>query len=146
MPAGRAGSGLFLSIRKHKMAKITLGTTPKTFKRFPVKFKLPDGEEGIINVTFKYKTRSGYGEYLNAMFKASGEEAPASNADVDFVALYKKTGAKSAEKLVEAIDSWDFEYPLTAETLAQLHDEIPSALAALAGALQGACTEGRLGN
>ena len=127
------------------MAKIILGTTPKTFKRFPVKFKLPDGEDGVINVTFKYKTRSGYGDYLNDLFKSSGEEAPATNADVDFVALYKKTGAKSAEKLVNAIDSWDFEYPLSADTLAQLNDEIPSALAALAGALQGACTEGKLG-
>lgn len=128
------------------MAKITLGNTPKTFKRFPVKFKLPDGEDGVIGVTFKYMTRSGYGEYLNGLFKASGEEAPATNADVDFVALYKKTGAKSADKLIEKIDSWDFEYPLTAETLVQLHDEIPAALAALSSALQGACTEGRLGN
>ena len=128
------------------MAKIVLGSTPKTFKRFPVRFELPDGEEGVINVTYKYKTRSGYGEYLNDLFKSSGEKAPERNTEVDFVELYKKTGAKSAEKLVEAIDSWDFEYPLSADTLAQLHDEIPSALAALAGALQAACTEGKLGN
>lgn len=128
------------------MAKVILGTTPKTFKRFPVKFQLPDGEEGVINVTFKYKTRSQYGEYLNDLFKSSGEEAPTKSSEVDFVALYKKIGAKSASKLVDTIESWDFEYPLSIVTLEQLHDEVPSALAALAGGLQGACTEGRLGN
>ena len=128
------------------MAKITLGTTPKTFKRLPVKFELPDGEEGVINVTFKYKTRSGYGEYLNDLFAASGEKAPTPGADVDFVALYKKSGAKTAAKLVDEIDSWDFEYPLTSETLEQMQNEIPAGVSALAGALQGACVDGRLGN
>ena len=134
------------------MAKITLGNKPKTFKRFPVKFVMPDGEKGQIGVTFKYRTRSEYGVYLNDLFKTSDAEKLESDAKkdpdekIDFVKLFEVATEKTIEQLLDAVDSWDVEFDLNKENLAQLGDEIPASLSAIATAYNLACTEGRLGN
>lgn len=125
---------------------ITLGKTPKTFKKFPVKFKTPDGEDSAIAVVFKYRTRSGYGEYLNSLFAVTDSDKPAEGETVDFVELFAKGGARAVEKLLDAIDSWDFAEPLNKETLLQMQDEFPAAIAAFAETYRGACIEGKLGN
>lgn len=128
------------------MAKITLGNKPKTFKKFPVKFVMPDGTNGQINVAFKYRTRAEFGVYLNDLFKSSDVEKPEGEEKLDFVKLFATTTEKSVAQLLDAIDSWDFEYELSKETLAQLGDELPVVLSALGAAYNAACTEGRLGN
>lgn len=124
---------------------ITLGKTPKTFGKFPVKFQTPDGEDAAIAVTFKYKTRSGYAAYLNSMFAEEGEK-PVEGEKPDFIELFAKGGEKSVEKLLDVIDSWDFGEPLNKETLLQLQDEFPAAIAAFGDAFRSACTGGKLGN
>ena len=128
------------------MAKITLGNKPKTFKKFPVKFTMPDGTSGQINVAFKYRTRAEFGVYLNDLFKSGDVEKPEGDEKLDFVKLFATTTDKSVAQLLDAIDSWDFEYELSKETLAQLGDELPVVLSALGAAYNAACTEGRLGN
>lgn len=137
---------VFITLRKQIMAKITLGNKPKTFKRFPVKFVMPDGEKGQIGVTFKYRTRAEFGVYLNDLFKSGDAPAPEADEKLDFVKLFAKTTEKSVEQLLDAIDSWDFEYELSKETLAQLGDELPVVLSSIGAAYNSACTEGRLGN
>lgn len=127
------------------MAKITLGAKPKTFKKFPVKFIMPDGTNGQIQVTFKYRTRAEFGAYLNDLFKSS-EQPRGEDDKLDFVKLFANTTEKSVEQLLDAIDSWDFEYELSKQTLAQLGDELPVVLSAIGAAYNAACTEGRLGN
>ena len=126
-------------------ANIVLGKTPKTFKKFPVKFKTPEGEEAAIAVTFKYLTRSGYAAYLNSMF-ATEADKPVDTDKPDFVALFAKGGEKSVEKLLDAMESWDFGHDLDKETLMQLQDEFPAAIAAFGEAYRMACVDGKLGN
>ena len=128
------------------MATIKLGSTPKTFKKFPVKFTMPDGENGAIAAVFKYRTRAGYGEYLNSLFAVSETEKPADGEKLDFVALFAKGGEKAVEKLLDAIESWDFDYELTKETLIQMQNEIPASIAAFGETYRNACIEGKLGN
>lgn len=127
------------------MPKIVLGKTPKTFKPFGVKFTLPDGTEDQILTTFKYKTRSQFAQFLNSLF-ATAEVVQPEPDKLDFEDLYKKGSDKTVSQLVEIIDSWDFTEPVTAATLAQLHDQVPAAAAALTSAYAAACNEGRLGN
>ncbi len=127
-------------------AVIKLGNKPKTFKPFPVKFTMPDGEAGAIQTTFKYRTRKEYGAFLNDLYNSADTDKPQDGEKLDFEALFAKGGEKSVKKLIEAIDSWDFEYDLTAETLVQMQDEIPASIAAFGDAYRVACLEGRLGN
>lgn len=137
----------FFSLRKQIMAsKITLGKRPQNFKSIAVKFTLPDGETGIINVVFQYRTRSEFGAYLNQLFATSDAEKPVADEKPDFVDLFAKAGEKTVSQLLDAMKSWDFEHELSKETLVQLGDEIPAALAAIGSAYNAACTEGKLGN
>lgn len=129
------------------MAKLVLGKTPENFKAFPVKFTLPDGVEDQIQVTFKYKTRSQFACFLNELFNKSGanEAAPAEDG-VDFEAMFAKGGAQTVAHLSQIIVAWDLDEPVNSKTLADLHDQVPNAAAAMTKAYSAACTEGRLGN
>jgi len=60
--------------KENIMTKIILGKTPKTFAAFPVDFPMPDGTTGEIKATFKYRTRTQFGEFLNKIFSEAGEE------------------------------------------------------------------------
>jgi hypothetical protein len=129
------------------MAKLVLGKTPENFKPFNVKFTLPDGVEDQIQVTFRYKTRSQFAAFLNELFHKSGDEQAASTEDgVDFEALFAKGGAQTVAHLSQIIVAWDLDEPVNSKTLADLHDQVPNAAAAMTKAYSAACTEGRLGN
>lgn len=128
------------------MAKLVLGKTPKTFKPFPVKFELPEGGEDQIMVTFKYKTRTEFAEFLNTLFTEAGVEATDQTGQRDFVELYRNGGEKTVKHLTEILDAWDLSEPINATNLAALHNQAPAAAAALTAAYSGACSEGRLGN
>jgi hypothetical protein len=133
------------------MAKILQGEQPKTFKRIEVKFAMPDGSEGVIPVTYKYRTRTGYGEMLN---QAQIEAGKGQNGGVyvdadgkpDYKAMYTAMGSRNADHLLDAIDSWGIDEPLNRETLAELADQLPAAAVALMHHYNVVCTEGRLGN
>lgn len=128
------------------MAKIVLGKRPTTFASFPVKFTMPDGTQGVIKTTYKYRTRSEFGSMLNQMFSDAGEELPA-DGKPDFEVLYRKMGDKNADHLLSCIDAWDLEdQKVDRPTLLALAEEIPAAVVALMSAYSSACTEGRLGN
>ena len=128
------------------MATIKLGNKPKTFKPFPVKFTMPDGEEGAINATFKYRTRKEYGAFLNDLYHSADTEKPPEGEKIDFEALFAKGGEETVKKLNDAFDAWEFGYGLSEETLLQMQDEIPASIAAFGDAYRLACLEGRLGN
>lgn len=128
------------------MPKLVLGKTPKTFKPFLVKYQLPDGTDDQILITFRYKTRKEFAQFLNTLFAASGQAPTAEPDQLDFEALYAQASDKTVSQLTQIIDGWDFAEPVTAATLAQLHDQVPAAAAAMTAAYAAACNEGRLGN
>jgi len=132
--------------RENIMTKIILGKTPKNFAAFPVTFTMPEGMEGTIEATFKYRTKTQFGEYLNKIFSEVGEEPP-SDGNIDFEVLFNKTKDKNADHLLEALEAWEgIDAPLNRESLQALANELPAASIALMAAYNKACTEGKLGN
>ena len=127
------------------MAKIKLGARPETFAPFPVKFTMPDGSEGVINPTYRYRTRKEFGAMLNEMFSAAGEEQT-KEGPIDFEKLFAKSGGKNAKHLHSSLFAWDLDEEITIPNLEQFADELPAGAAALMSAYNTACNEGRLGN
>lgn len=123
------------------MAKIVLGTKPKNFKAIPVKFPMPDGTEGVITTTYKYRTRSEFGLMMNQIFSDAGQEK--TEGVPDFEELFLKMGEKNADHLLACIDSWDVSESVTRAALVQLSDEVPAGSAALMAAYRDACVEGK---
>jgi hypothetical protein len=127
------------------MAKIRLGNRPETFKSVPVTFVMPDGSEGAITATFRYRTREEYGQYIENAIKGTTEEGKPAEK-VDFGALYRSGAQKDGQNLLDALHGWDLDEPLNSENVFALANEIPAACAALSVAYRAACVEGRLGN
>lgn len=127
------------------MAKVVLGKPPKTFKPIVVTFLLPDGEEASIEVTYKYRTRTEFGQLIDEIFKDAGAK-PADNGDFSMEALMAKTRDKNAGYLARVVDSWNLDEAVSIESLSQLANEIPAAASALMDAYRLAANEGRLGN
>ena len=127
--------------------KVTLGARPKTFKTFDVKVTMPDGEEGVIPVTYKYRTKSEFGKWLDAALaagKKAGEKA--TPEEFSWEKFYEQNIDTASDQLISAVDSWGLDVPLSRDSLRQMGDEIPGAITAMLSAYGEACREGRLGN
>ena len=126
------------------MAKIKLGSRPKNFKRV-VTFPLVEGGEGAIEVTCRYRTRSEFGVFIDAIFAAAQQQQPADQR-FSMADLMHKTRDKNAAYLLDVIEAWNLDEPLNRETAEQLCDELPAAAAAIMEQYRLAIVEGRLGN
>jgi hypothetical protein len=125
------------------MAKIKLGSRPKSFSKV-VKFPMLDGSTGAINVTFKYRTRTEFGEFIDALL-AGAEKSP-EGAEFSMEELMHKAAGSNADYLLQVIEAWDLDEDLNRANLQQLSDEVPAAVVAIMDIYRSACTEGRLGN
>jgi hypothetical protein len=105
---------------------------------------MPDGETGVIQATYKYRTRVEFGKLMNEVF--GGVEDKATEGKVDFEKIFESMGDKNADYLLECLDAWDLTEPLTKQTLLQLSSEIPAASVALMTSYREACVDGKLGN
>jgi hypothetical protein len=126
------------------MAKIVLGTRPKNFKA-KVTFPLLDGTEGLIEVSFRYRTRTEFGELIDALMN----EATAGESTEEKLSLadaLTKTRDTNAEYILKVADGWNLEEKFNLENVAQLCDEFPAAAMAIMNTYRSAITEGRLGN
>lgn len=131
------------------MPKIKLGQRPAAFAPFPVTFKMPDGTEGVITATFKYRTRKEFGELLNKMMEAVGDDPSdiaTMQAALDYARLFGSVSDQNAKQLHESLVAWDIDEPLTDNALRELCDQLPAAAAALMAGYSSACQSGRLGN
>lgn len=129
------------------MAKIKLGAKPETFKPFPVKYTMPDGEEDSILATFRYRTQDEYGQLLNESKAKEGQPVPTQeDGTMNFQAFYGNGNRANAEYLMKALAAWDVEASLNLENLQALGNEVPAAIIALTNAYGVVCREGRLGN
>ena len=128
------------------MAKIKLGNRPKSFKRI-VKVPMLDGSEGSIEVTFKYRTRSEFGAFIDSITEAAGIKSKADDdAKFSLADLMEKTKESNADYLFKVIEGWNLDEEFTLPNVAQLCDELPGAASAIMETYRLAVTEGRLGN
>lgn len=126
------------------MAKVKLGKRPESFKRV-VSFTMHDGEIGTIECDFVYRTRTQFGEFVDGLF-ADAKEAPPADGAFSMEALMEKTRDKNAAYLGKILKGWNLDDPLNDDSLQQLSDELPAAVAAIMEAYRAAVVEGRLGN
>lgn len=123
------------------MAKIKLGNRPKNFKR-EVSFPMLDGTQGTIECSFKYRTRTEFGAFLDKVFADAGETSP----QFAMAELMEKTRDKNADYLIQVLDGWNLDEELSQANLQQLADECPGAVNAVMEAYRAAILDGRLGN
>jgi hypothetical protein len=128
---------------------------------------MPDGTQGAIDVTFKYRTRAEYAEFIaqsTAMPAPVQTPAPPPDVVVDVDAPAAAAAPPAPEPLpfivqhaadlvrlnsavmVGAIEKWNLDEPVDADSLHALADQLPAAAIALIDAYAGACLNGRLGN
>ncbi|MBI3103242.1 MAG: hypothetical protein HYY98_17070 [Burkholderiales bacterium] len=130
------------------MAKIILGKRPRNFKRV-VSFDLPEGGKGSIEVSFVYRTRKEFGQFVDEVFSAAGV-APASQADDDvkfsLAKALEKTVDTNADYIIKIVDGWNLDAEYSRDAVQQMCDEYPGAAQAVIESYRLAITEGRLGN
>lgn len=125
------------------MATIKLGNRPKSFKRV-VTFPLIEGGEGAIEVSFKYRTRTEFGRFIDSI--VADAQAGPGDQQFSMADLMERTRDKNAAYLMDVIDGWNLDEPLTRATVEQLCDELPGAAAEIMEQYRKATVEGRLGN
>lgn len=132
------------------MGNIVLGKRPKTIEH-TVTAPLPDGTQGEVRMTYRYRTLTEFAALVDARFSppapAAEGAAPAAPAAPMTMAEATAQGLKAnADYILDIATGWDMDAPFGPETVAQLCDELPAvALAVMAGYRQ-AITEGRTGN
>lgn len=126
------------------MAKIQLGSAPKTFNG-SVKFSLLDGSEGEINFEFVYRTRSEYAQLLDAVTgdAVKSQEANKSEKISDVYGLADKS---LVDFIMKSATGWDLEDKFTPANVAKLINEFPAAGPAFGERYRAALLEGRTKN
>lgn len=139
-------------------ARVTLGKRPETFTAF-VSALLPEGGEGTIEVTYRYRTRSEFGALLDkrqadaeafdaraaAEAKAArdrGEQVPEKTAGD----LHNMMRDAMATHILEIATGWNLPEPFDLQHVTQLCDELPGMARAIVDRYRDAIVEGRLGN
>lgn len=125
------------------MARIRLGATPETI-RHTVTAPLPDGTQGEIAVTYRYRTRKQFAELLDRTFGAGA--APGEAGPDSLVAATQLGIEANAGYILDIATGWDMDAPFDRQHVERLCDELPGVALAIMTAYRQAITEGRLGN
>jgi hypothetical protein len=131
-----------------KAAKLVLGKRPKNFPHV-VTARLLTGEEVLLPVRYRYRTRTEFGEFVDGLLQAADVKLQgATEQDVDFslAQAMERLRDQNAQYLLQIIDDWELEEPLSLATLQQLCDELPGIAIKAMSDYRAAITEGRLGN
>lgn len=132
------------------MAKIILGARPKNFKR-TLTVQLPEGGEGTIELSYKYRTRREFGAFIDEVLARANVTPPAADAPDEAIRAtvadaMAKTVEANADYILAVADGWNLDQPFTRDAVEQLCNELPGAAAQIMGDYRAAITEGRLGN
>jgi len=127
------------------MAKITLGKTPKSFKRV-ITVDMLDGTKGSIECEFKYRTRTEFGAFLDGIFADAGVKPADTDEKVAIAEIMEKTRDTNADYLIQVLDGWNLDAELNKANLQQLCDEFPGVANSIMEAYRVAVTEGRTKN
>lgn len=129
--------------------KITLGTRPKNFTH-TVEVPLHEGTTGSIEVLYRYRTRSEFGQFIDELADAAQvarpQTATADEVDNTVRAAMEATNGTNAKYLLQVMDGWNLEAEFGLPAMQQLCDELPGVAIKLMEDYRLACTEGRLGN
>lgn len=125
------------------MAKIVLGARPKNIKK-AIKVQLLDGSEGEIGLTFKYRTRTEYGAWIDSLM--DGEKPTGEEMKMPWEKLANKTVEANAKYIMQAVDGWDLDIDFNIENVKEFCDEYPLACSTAMDTYRTAINEGRLGN
>ncbi len=124
---------------------VKLGKRPKAFAEIEVPVTLPDGTDAVIPVTFKYKTKPEFGAWQDAVLKEGGKKMQ--EGEFSWERFYADAGGRSAEILLDIIDAWGLDVPLSKDAILELEADCGAgAIPAMFEAFGKACREGRLGN
>ncbi len=126
------------------MAKIKLGARPTTFTSV-ITVPLLDGTTGSIEMTYRYRTKTEFGELLDALAK-TGEMAVGSDGQRTIREAFAEGAAVNTDYILQVAEGWNLDEPFSRGTVAQLCDEIPAAGLAIIDGYRVAITEGRLKN
>ena len=127
------------------MSKVILGARPKSFAAV-ITVPMLDGTTGTIPVTYKYRTKKEFGQFVDQITKDAGQDAAPAGEEFSMARLMAVTVDKNADYLLEALDGWGLDVPFNRDTVAQLADELPAAAVAIMERYREALTQGRLGN
>lgn len=127
------------------MSKIKLGNRPKSFTK-TVKFDMLEGGKASIECTFKYRTRTEFGVFIDALVADAGVKPEVAEDKFSMTDLMSQTAGSNAKYLLQVLEAWNLEEDLTLANAQQLADELPAAAAAVMETYRLAVTEGRLGN
>lgn len=140
------------------MAKIKLGSRPKSFKR-EIKVPMLDGTTGTMELTYKYRTRPEFAEFADGMqaelkAKTEAEIAAIKKAAADGDPMPEVTQAHmialqdefNADYVMQVVEGWNLDIPFDREAVVQLAAELPAGITAIIGTYRDAIVEGRLGN
>jgi hypothetical protein len=145
-------------------ATVKLGQRPKSFKR-TVKVPMHDGTEGVIEVSYIYRTRKEYGEFIDELMygepeqpkadekakparksKKSDDAAPAAETKFSMREFMERTAGSNADYLLKVIDGWNLDAPFNLANCQRLADELPNAVLAILDDYRAAIQDGRLKN
>lgn len=125
-------------------AKVKMGNKPKTFEKV-VEIVLLDETIADILIKFKYRTRSEFAALFNPEAAAEPSEgAPVVQKSV--ADWFKEADKSNAEFVLKIAEGWDLDDKFCQESLLQLEDENPGALAAIALTYRKSVGEARVKN
>lgn len=124
------------------MAKFSLASAPKTFKR-KVTITLLDDSTADIELTFKYKTRTEYAKLLDEVMKQDKIDDSKTESAVD---IFKRLGAGTVEFLMKIVEGWDLDDEFNKSNVSELIDKFPAAANEITEAYRIAILEGKSKN
>lgn len=130
------------------MAKIKLGSRPKNFSRI-ITVDLPEGGKGSVDMLFKYRTRTEFGEFIDQLLDKAGVAVKDTSEEALKFSLkeaLEKTIEQNADYILQVADGWNLDKDFNRQNVLQLCDELPGAAQAIMDAYREAITTGRLGN
>ncbi|WP_303230213.1 phage tail assembly chaperone [Comamonas kerstersii] len=131
---------------QEKIARtVRLGQKPEGIPDV-VKFKGLDGAEYMIPVTFKYRTLTEFGAFLDEVFSQPLPVADAADGLLSSKTVQQSKVNTNGQYLFQILKDWGLDVPLTLQACIQLADEMPAAAQALMGRYRELITEGRAGN
>ena len=93
------------------MAKIKLGARPKSFTRV-VKFPMLEGGDGTIECTFKYRTRSEFGVFIDALVESAGAKPKEDGEKFSMAELMERTAGQNAKYIMDVLEGWNLDEDL----------------------------------